>query len=360
MKHLLILLCFNTICNAQKTFIKYQNPKNKLIDSFKIQLKYYDELLYLTYENTNTFSTYSFDGQCNTIYKKKGKIEYEVIKVTPIKDNAYPISRIKYNNGYYYTNGIGKLKHFYNNKFSNPIDLNHTKKYLLDKFSLVGYNNHIQFIYDSFFYSTFYYKSVTQYQSYYYEKAISKFKITKNNFEYIKDIITRPTSMYKFQVPYIFYAKVNSKLYYIFSCFDSLYCYDLKKDEMCGKSIINNVEFVMPQKWDYTKMINRSNDFNSYDTKYSLKNFKYESLYYNILTGHLLLYYHTPAENRKQNLKLLAMDILGNKVAYYEFNEDYFDSFNFFIIPNKGIAMPLLIKEDKLHEKPVTYHIYNF
>lgn len=359
MKPLLLLLCIHTICTAQKTFIKYVNPKNKLTDSFKIQLKYYDELLYVTYENTNTFSTYSFDGQCNAIYKKNSKNIFTIATSKPYIDRVYPVSRIKYKDGYFFMNNKNEIK-IVTPKITKTFDASHTKQYLGKGFNIASYNPSQFLVIDSFVFSTFYYESIPTYKEFYKEKFLSKYILSKDNIKHIKDIFPNPINLYNFQIPQLIYTTNTKKIFSMYNCFDTIYIYDIQKDIVEKKIKINNKDYIQPEKWDYQKWLNHEPDFNSYDTKYTLQNFKYQAIYYNPLTNHFLLYYVTHTKTNDQNLKLLVLDENFNQCAYYEFLDKYFFSHSFFIIPNKGIAMPLLIKEDKIHEKPITYHIYNF
>lgn len=362
MKTAFTLICFYAILIGCENNKKIQSPSALLVDSIIINnVEDYNVILNMEYLNKNTFVSFNFNDNTFKKFKSNNTKKFHLVASKSfLKDSTFhsfnklsdsSFLLIDYNNEHYI---LDTNLNYY------TYSLHQRKKSLSTNFINSGLKYHPVILKDSILISTFYYTQLEDYNKYLKEPSISEYQIKKNEIIENKSYFIKPASLLNYQLPFPRFCFNKNKIILIYPCFDTLYIYDRNTNHI-SKYNIGNIEFKKPEKWEYNKLA--TENYNSYNTKYSLKNFKYYSIYYNPNTEHFILYYTSPTSQNTQSpiLKALVLDNKYNKIQNYTFSEKiYFETENFIVIPNKGIAMPLFPNNPNKNETNIVYHIYNF
>lgn len=359
MRVLILIMGIWIFSSCYQSQIQFDDVNSNIVDSFEIYISYEDELLNIKPIKDSLFISYSYQGQCFYIYKTDSQGNKQIESKKEFKDSNYPISFFVTKNKKYILNGNNELSIDSGAiKYRSLIQSN--KPYLKDHYYLSSLNYHPFIVIDSFLYATYYYNNLSDYTNYFKEKTISKYSIKEDRLEFIDNLIPKPIDLVNYQYAFPRFTSYKKDIFIVYPCIDTIFIFNTTTNTL-NSIPIANPEFNKPVKYDYSRLLNLSNDFNSYDTKYTLSNFKYYSIIFNPCTKHLVLFYKSPITNDKQFLKLLVLTLNGTKVAHYCMSERlYYDPENYFIIPQQGIAMPLFENYNEENHLCIKYHIYNF
>lgn len=196
---------------------------------------------------------------------------------------------------------------------------------------------------------------------YYYEQEVSEFKFNpaKDTLSYIRSYITKPSDLSDYDFPLGSYSFHNNTVFLIYPQHDTIYSFNRSTNTL-RKTAIHNQDFVQPAKFT---CIPFTPEYGSCATRYYLHNFRYYGIHYNPLSKHFLLFYNSPvkevkgriASHKDQPLQAIVLDEQLNTLKYYTFTKNLEAGTSFFMIPGKGLAMPIL---DENYET-TRFYIYN-
>lgn len=205
---------------------------------------------------------------------------------------------------------------------------------------------------------------IQSYPQYFKEPEIAEFRLTPDSIAFLRNYITKPSSLPDYCFPLSKYCLQGNHICLIYPCFDTLYRYDRMKNTLT-KTRIGNRDYQLPAKFDMSKLW--TPDYGSYQTNYSLHSFSYSAIYYNPLTKHFILFYGAPVSNVSkdkmatpddQKMKAMILDEHFKPLKYYIFkSRNFVLAESYFIVPGKGLAMPVFKGHDDY--ETTLFYIYN-
>lgn len=342
--------------------IPYENPNTKLVENFQIitDSTYY-EVGHVKYHDSISFLCFNVRSNIIKKYVKNENGNYYCAErfTIPFKSNFYSYVNMS-ENKFVLIDSKNIHYLFENNKFIRKYLSLEKKKFLENSYYYLDDILHPIIFLDSLFIATYCHGNIEGRWKYFSEPSVCEYKIENREIIKLKDYLEKPHNLKDYRTPFPCYNFVKNSIFLIYPCFDTIYIFNRNK-QIEQKIHINNRDFKMPEKYNYNRFF--SKDSRSYDTEYKLNNFQYNAIFYNSRSDHFLLFYYTPVKKGEtfQNLKLLVLDKDFKNPIYYEFNgQEYRGAFCFVVIPDKGIAMPLLRNNPYEDEKDILYHVYNF
>lgn len=196
---------------------------------------------------------------------------------------------------------------------------------------------------------------------YYKEQEVSEFKFNSagDTLSYLRSYITKPSDLSDGDFPLGMYAFHRNTVFLIYPQYDTIYSFNRSTNTLL-KSPVHNQDFIQPAKFTCAPF---TPGYGSCATKYYLHNFRYYGIHFNDLTNHFLLFYNSPVKEVKgkiptskdQLLQVMVLDEQLRPLNYYTFTKNLEAGSGFFMIPGKGLAMPLLDK----HYETTRFYIYN-
>ncbi len=196
---------------------------------------------------------------------------------------------------------------------------------------------------------------------YYQEQEIAEFRIdpASDKLHYLRSYISKPPHLSDYDFPLGMYAFHHNTVFLVYPQFDTIYSFNRSTNTLL-KTAIHNQDFVPSARFTCVPF---TPEYGSCATKYYLHNFRYYGLHYNPLSKHFLLFYNSPvkevkgriASHKDQPLQAIVLDEQLNTLKYYTFTKNLEAGTSFFMIPGKGLAMPIL---DKNYET-TRFYIYN-
>lgn len=196
---------------------------------------------------------------------------------------------------------------------------------------------------------------------YYKEQEVSEFRIdpATNTLHYLRSYIDKPSNLPDYNFPQGMYCLHNNTVFLVYPPVDTIYCFNRSTATLL-KTAIRNQDFVQPATFPCTLY---TPEYNSCATNYYLHNFRYDGIYFNPITKHFVLLYNAPVVPVKghipsfsdQPLKAIVLDEQLNVVGYHYFKKRLEAGISYFVIPGKGLAMPL---SDERYET-TRFYIYN-
>lgn len=352
-----ILPIFLLSCADKK--VQFENVEEKLVDSFIVNNDYLCEAININQLNDSMLYTFNYTDNFIKYYIKQGK-NYNLKYKKYLKHNTFQtFVKVIHPNLYLVKEGSRKVLFLDSNlNVLNQYTANDTKKYLKQNYVLMVLNERPMIYKDSFLYITYSHSDLASYSNWIKEYNMSKYRLGTNQYLILEDnILPKPKDLLNFQFsPSSFFCDKNN-IHTIFSCFDTLYTYNIKSNTETKKHI-GNKEYKLPAKWDYTKL--GTSEFNGYNNKYTLNNFKYHSIYFNENTNHFMFFYSVPKDKVSTSLHVLVTDTNLENHKYYDLTRSkylYYD--DLFFIKNKGLAIPHIIRKND-ETSPVQYFIFNF
>jgi hypothetical protein len=319
-------------------------------------VQYFDDSLLYSYDKINSRMVY---------FKKESAHSYKALKAKSVNTAAWSS----------HFSGDHKLNYFideknrlsvYDSLCNNLLykkQLSHHFKYLENAFTFYAANNAPIIMRHDTLISTVAHSVMESYSSWFKESSFSEFIVTKDSVRFLRSYIHKPKNLHRFRFPFETYCFHKNTLYMLYPPMDTLYTFNRNTNREV-RIPIHNPEYTMPTQFDNNKVWGA--EAGSYQTKYSMKNFQYASVFYNEGTRHFILFYYaaiSEAVNTKnvtpkdQKLKALILNENMEKVACYYFTKPFVTPVSFFIIPGKGLAMPVY-KGDDAYET-TTFYIYN-
>lgn len=342
--------------------------EKKIIDSFEVNgIESMDDLLYLQFMDDTSLATFNtFASELHT-FKKKGK-DFAFFQTKELKagvpfhtfwiekDGSQSFNIVDGHNNYY--------RFDKNLLLTKSLKFETTKPALKDQYIINGNKTIPTFMVNDTIISTYYYKNYEDYSSYFMEPVIAENIPYGDSLLTVNQYFYKPGDLINHAIPFPKYCFHNNKIALVYPCYDTLYVYD-RSTRQTTKHVIHNKEYLNPGKWDYKKMY--APEFNSYFTKYQLHNFFYHAIFYNQVSKHFLLFFKSPvaAKNKDQNpvpedqhLQLLVLNEGFEILDYYIFSRNYVNPTLFLFYPGKGLAMPLVNKENNYGK--TKFYVFNF
>ncbi len=196
---------------------------------------------------------------------------------------------------------------------------------------------------------------------YYKEQEISEFMIdpATDTLHYLRSYISKPSNLSDYDFPLGMYAFHNNTVFLLYPQFDTIYSFN-RSTNTSRKSAIRNQDFT--QAAGFT-CIPFTPEYGSCATNYYLHNFRYYGIHFNEMTKHFLLFYNSPVKvvkgriptSKDQLLQVMVLDEQLRPLCYHSFTKNLEAGTSFFMIPGKGLAMPLLDE----HYETTRFYIYN-
>lgn len=196
---------------------------------------------------------------------------------------------------------------------------------------------------------------------YFKEQEMAEFRIdpVTNTIHYLHSYITKPANLSDYDFTLGMYAFHNNTVFLIYPQFDTIYSFNRFTNSL-RKTAIHNQDFAQPAKFTCKPF---TTEYGSCATKYYLHNFRYYGIHFNEVAKHFLLFYNSPVKKAKgqiptiedQPLQVLVLDEELRPIRYYTFTKNLEAGSSFFMIPGKGLAMPILNK----NYETTTFYIYN-
>ena len=237
----------------------------------------------------------------------------------------------------------------------------HRFRYLKDSFALSVANNSPVVIRHDTLIAVISPNSNESERLYYKEQEVSEFKLhpVGDTLSYLRSYITKPSGLSDGDFPLGMYAFHHNTVFLIYPQYDTIYSFDRSSNTLL-KSPVRNQDFTKPAKFACSPF---TPGYGSCATKYYLHNFRYYGIHFNEATKHFLLFYNAPVKEVKgkiptskdQPLQAIMLDEQLRPLNYYTFTKNLEAGSGFFMIPGKGLAMPLL---DKRYET-TRFYIYN-
>ncbi len=213
---------------------------------------------------------------------------------------------------------------------------------------------------DSLF-SAYGYNDFSLFQQFCKEPVLALFIREEGEFRLKQTYVSKPSAYHRFGLSLPSFVLGNSEVIVLFPFYDTLYVQSLAEKEV-KKIPIHNKDYTCPGYFD----INRMKD-NSYSSKYLLHSFNYNSIYYNSLTKHYILFYNKalPEYNEKNDLPTfsdlrqcaLVLSADFKPLRYLSFNSTYADLENRNFIKNRGFMMAE--ENGQNNYVNTTFYIYN-
>lgn len=196
---------------------------------------------------------------------------------------------------------------------------------------------------------------------YYKEQEISEFRIDSatHTLAYLRSYITKPSNLSDYDFPLGMYAFHHNTIFLVYPQYDTIYSFNRSTNKLV-KTAIHNQDFTQPAKFTCVPF---TPDYGSCATKYYLHNFRYNGIYYNPLTKHVVLFYNAPVKSVKDHiptfkdmpLRAIVLDEQLNILSYHTLKTTLGLGSESFLIPGKGLAMIVSAK----HYETTKFYIYN-
>lgn len=236
--------------------------------------------------------------------------------------------------------------------------ISHRFPHLKDSFALARANNSPILITHDTLISVISPNSNESLRLYFKEQEIAEFRIdpASDTIRYLRSYITKPAHLSDYDFPMGMYAFHHNTVFLIYPQCDTIYSFNRSTNTL-HKTAIHNQDFAQPAKFTCKAF---TPEYGSCATKYYLHNFRYWGVYHNPLTKHFVLFYNAAVEPAKghvptfddQPLRAIVLDEQLNLVGYHYFTKPLEAGTSFFMIPGKGLAMPIL------NETYETAHFY--
>lgn len=314
-----------------------------------------DSLLY-SYDKINSDMVY---------FQKTDAHSYQALKVKPVNTVAWSSHFSDDHKLNYFIDEENHISVYDSlcNHLLYQKQLSHHFKYLEDAFTFYAANNAPIIMRHDTLISTVAHSATESYNSWFKEASFSEFIVTKDSVRFLRSYIHKPKNLQRFRFPFETYCYHNNTLYMLYPPMDTLYTFN-RNTNLESRIAIHNSEYTVPSTFDNHNVWGA--EAGSYQTKYSMQNFQYASLFYNEGTRHFILFYYAAipavisrkkATPKDQKLKALILNENLEKVACYYFSRRFVTPVSYFIIPGKGLAMPIY-KGDNAYET-TTFYIYN-
>lgn len=237
----------------------------------------------------------------------------------------------------------------------------HRFPYLKDSFALACANNSPVLVLHDTLISVISPNANESERLYYKEREIAEFRInpSSDTLSYIRSYIAKPARLSDYDYPLGMYCMHNNTVFLLYPQFDTIYSFNRSTNSL-HKTAIHNQDFTQSAKFtceSFTPV------YGSCATKYYLYNFRYYGICYNPLTRHFILLYHAPVADQKnrlptfedQPLRSIVLDEQLRPIKYHSFTKNLEAGGSFFMIPGKGLAMPLR----REHYENTRFYIYN-
>lgn len=239
--------------------------------------------------------------------------------------------------------------------------ISHRFHHLKDSFALARANNSPILITHDTLISVISPNSNESLRLYFKEQEVAEFRIdpVTDTIRYLRSYITKPANLSDYDFPMGMYAFHNNTVFLVYPQFDTIYSFN-RSTNTFRKIAIHNQDFMQPAKFTCQPF---TPDYGSCATKYYLHNFRYWGIYHNPVSKHFVLFYNAAVEPVKgrtptfndQPLKAIVLDEQLNVVGYHYFKKNLEAGTSFFMIPGKGLAIPIL---NETYET-ARFYIYN-
>lgn len=334
------------------------------IDSFKVSgLDVGQQVNNFHYLNDSTLCSYDLTGMNLVFFHKDKSGHYKAAIKKAIDTEFWSIHFRDQEGNHYFADG-NNLIAGYNitaDSLLKRYTIPHRFASLKDSFALACANNSPVLVANDTLISIISPNSNESSRLYYREQEISEFKIdaSTDTLSYIRSYVTKPSDLADYDYPLGMYAFHDNTVFLIYPQYDTIYSFNRSTNTL-RKTAISNQDFTQPAKFT---CIPFTPEYGSCATKYYLHNFRYYGIHYNPLTKHFLLFYNAPVKEAKgriptskdQPLQAMVLDEQLRPLYYHSFTKNLEAGTSFFIIPGKGLAMPIL---DETYET-TQFYIYN-
>ena len=337
------------------------------VDSFLVKgISVGQQVQHFQYRNDGTLSSYDKLGSEQVVFRLRGSRTYEAASKKPIQTEIWSNQFYDEAGNQYFIDRENYLA-AYNQSCDSLLwsqQIYYQFPHLKDDFSIYDVNNAPILMRGDTMICSISHGSLDSYQAWFKEHAFSEFVLKKDTVLFLRSYMPRPAKLNEHEFPFETYYFLNNSLFVIYPPFDTLYIYN-RASKTEQHVALHNRDYHLPEKFDPLKATGPG--AGSYQTHYTINNFKYASIYYNAHTKHTILFYYAPMqkpENGKmvnpkdQKLRALVLDENMEHVAYYSFNKPFVYPNSFFSIPNKGIAIPRYKGNSEFEE--TTFYIYDF
>lgn len=345
-------------CKKSRNYLKEISP----VDSFLLK-NYNDisETLNTFYATDSTLITFNFRSNDLATYRLQNRnFERANIFHLPIAEKIQSFNKLE-NNSYILISDKNKHYILDSNKILHPIFIKDTKRHLGTNFLNCGLQYHPLIQIKNTLICTYYYQTLAQYSQYYLEPSLAEYTLNNDSLHFQRSYFEKPKALINYRLPFAKYCwDGRENIYLLYPPYDTLYVLNI--DSKINNTVaINNLDYTKPKAYDIKEMLDNKN--RSQEHSYMLNNFVYHSIYFNPITSHLVIFYSTPydAKDGQQTLKALVLDKTFTVKGYFNFGSiPFFDTENFFLVPNKGIAMPIYDNNNNIKHENIKYYIYNF
>ncbi|MFL5752075.1 MAG: hypothetical protein ACJ76F_01610 [Bacteroidia bacterium] len=363
----LLIICFFLVRCTKPGSVNPIVAESVIADSFQINnVQSLSE--FLTFRRLNDSTLLGFDMQnaeFNYYIKKQGSSSFERKTHLEVKPRHYLPGFFTDQEGIYYTLDINGPIYKYNKELELIDTLNpqYLLPYLKSEFKFFNYNYSPLIKHGDTIISAIVHKNANDFLLWTKEFAMMEYVQTGNLPPKVKCFMRKPANLKDYMQPWPSYCYVDNTLVAIYAPFDTVYTYNRQTGEE-KKIALDNANYRLPEISDSEKL--SATERPSYQTKYALANFRYNSIFYNDATQHYVLIYVIPAESKDKDKALtfddqpnyaLVLDKKFNTLGHFRFERSYLDFSNYFIYPGKGLAMPLY--NPKGYES-TQFYIYNF
>jgi hypothetical protein len=265
-------------------------------------------------------------------------------------------------------------KHYFTDANNNMVEYNatadsvlkrytmpHRFQYLKDSFALASANSMpILKIHDTII-SVISPNSNESLRLYFKEQEMAEFRIdpVTHSIHYLRSYISKPANLSDYDFTLGMYAFHNNTVFLIYPQFDTIYSFNRSTNSL-SKTAIHNQDFAQPAKFTCQPF---TPEYGSCATKYYLNNFRYYGIHFNEVTKHFVLFYNSPVKEingriptlKDQPLQALVLDEQLRPIKYHTFTKNLEAGSSFFMIPGKGLAMPILNEKYETTQ----FYIYN-
>lgn len=315
------------------------------------------------YLNDSTLCSYDLTNMTLVFFHKDKSGNYKAGNKKEIDTEFWSMYFRGYDGKHYFVDGNNRIAEYSatTDSLLRHYTIPHRFPYLRDSFALARANScPILKLHDTII-AVISPNSNESERLYYKEQEISEFKVDPANdtISYIRSYINKPSNLSDFDFPMGSYCFYNNTIFLLYPQFDTIYSFN-RSTNISRKIAIHNQDFVQPSKFTCEPF---TPEYGSCATRYYLHNFRYNGIYHNPLTKHVVLFYNAPVTPEKghiptfndQPLRAIVLDEQLNILFYHTMKKTLGLGSETFLIPGKGLAMPVSAK----HYETTKFYIYN-
>lgn len=363
-----ILLTFISCRNPGRINTIYYSSRDVLADSFTIEgVRSLSGFLNVELLSDTELFMYNMEGSSmDYFYRKEKKEQFRFRNSVSVNDgqSLQAFFKLTDNSGWGIVDDTNQL-YLYDKSFNRgrQIDLPVHFGKLGKNVNLVSNMNAPMLMLRNDILGSYCYRDISDYNVWLHEKQFFKISIINDSFCKSSSFFEKPPGLYRFFLPAPSFCYYKEGIICLYPCYDTLYYFHFE-NQLTEKVSLNNPDFSLPQLWDNNEMFGP--DFSSYRTKYEISNFRYEGVFFNENTRHFIFFYVVPMPPVDDGVPLpteqkryaLVMDSNFKKVGSFSFDRHFFNPSNYFIIPGKGLAMPVFLNKSSYEN--TMYYIFNF